>query len=252
MIPSAQFTKTPAPKAEKQESRPLLFWTWLLLAMAIYALVMLSPRLAERELMLVEYQSLSAQLNDDEIRLTRLQKIEASLKKNPELSERILNGEKTIQNGNREIIPLADESATPKGKIEVDRSSTKTHSLTDFSRSPHWYAPVVIFIGRNGTLRSLLLVGVVIMVLVTFVTVPPVVDEPENEEEQKEEGQQLPRKPNFLTRLKQRYENTSDDEIDDDLERRLMLLTAGDNEWELDALPVDEDADEADNTLHEE
>lgn len=244
MIPSVEVTDPTVQKPEKQGPPPILFWAWLLLAMGLYALVMLSPRLAEQELLLTEYQSLNEQLDDDQSRLDRLRQIEQSLQQHPELSQRILNGEASTSDENREILPLPVESTTSNREVGVAPPTNTISNRGTTHRGPHWYAPIVIFIGQNGTLRAILLLGVIIMILVTFVSIPPIVEESVEESEQTKDEREAPRKPNFLSRFKERYGNSGDDdEVDDDLEARLLLLTTGDNEWELDALPVEEKED---------
>ncbi|MBD3676383.1 MAG: hypothetical protein HUJ26_22970 [Planctomycetaceae bacterium] len=244
MIPAPQAPELPKANQEQQEQRPLLFWGGLILTMGLYALILLSPRLAERELILADHESLQNQLIDDQIRLRRLREIEHSLKQDPELSHRILNGEKLIQQGDREIMPLSQgdlHSRESRQETSLPAGSENIGTV----RSPHWYAPIVIFIGQHGTLRLILLLAVIVSILILFIWFPPRKRVVQTNEEEIQNDREPPRKPNFLERFKDRYQDSSGEDIDQDLERQLLLLTGGDNEWELDTLPVDEDEQQA-------
>lgn len=231
-------------KQSDEEPRKSFNWGWLILAMGLYALVILSPKLAQQEIMLADYQSLQQQMLADQSRLNRLHQVKHSLKSEPELAHQILNGQKSVLKGDREILP---DTITP-----ADQSDRQAHANTGLPiRGPHWYAPIVIFIGENEMVRGLVLCGVIVLILMTFVSAPPSTSQLDKSEGDAEEREALPRTPNFLSRLKQRYDNQPDDEIDVDLELQLLALAnQEEDEWELDALPIDENEEE-ESSLHE-
>ncbi|MDG2390313.1 MAG: hypothetical protein P8M30_13455 [Planctomycetaceae bacterium] len=221
-----------------EEPRKSFGWGWLILAMGMYALVILSPKLAQQEILLADYQSLQQQMLADKTRLNRLHQVKQSIRSEPELVRQILNGQKSVLRGDREILPDAITPADQLGQQPYANAGLPR-------RHPHWYAPIVIFIGENETVRGLVLCGVIVLILITFVSVPPAASQAEETESDIEESETHPRTPNFLSQLKQRYgEQPLEDEINVDLELQLLELASEEDEWETDALPVDENEEE--------
>jgi len=235
MNPPIETSATDSDEAiPKEHSRKSFSWSWLILAMGIYAVVILSPKIAQQEIMLADYQSLQKQMAEDQSRLHRLQLVKKSIRSEPELAQQILDGQKLIKRGDQEILPITNAIIDQHERLNDDSAVPV--------RQPHWYAPIVIFIGENEIVRGLLLVGVIVMLLTTFVAGTPI-DE-EIDESISDHDEEHLRAPNFLSRLKQRYGGEMEFEIDDDLEQQLMELANNEDEWESDALPIDDDEEE--------
>jgi hypothetical protein len=211
-------------------SRSVGFWVTLFVALGLYGMAVLSPKLAGREELLSESHTQRIQLLHNQQKLTRLQQVAASLQQDSRFVEELLQRDRKSQpHGDEEIIPLEGNLVYRENKPEQEASAAAA------MRNPPWYAPLLRAIGHSPDIRGVLLLSSVVLILFAFGFLQ--LPESHGENPNSTEPQETPPQPALLKKWLSRYDRSEDDAERQKLRERLARLES-DADWDKDALPI--------------
>lgn len=226
-----QIPQDPHTSRSSVVSRSISFWLSLGVALGLYGLAILSPKLASREQLLFTSHAQQIQLVREEQKLTRLQLVTASLQQDSRFVDKLLQKDRNSRQNGEEIIPV--EGNLVYRETDSDRGDSALAAI----RNPPWYAPVISMIGESSDIRGVLLLSSVVLILLSFGFLQPpaeTVRETAETIDPKEEQQ----KPSIVTKWLARYDRSGEEEARRKLLERIARLES-EADWELDALPVE-------------
>jgi hypothetical protein len=140
----------------------VLFWAVLFAAAGLYALVVLAPKLAQREQLRTEYRGYRLELVARESRLLRMQSISSALQTDPQFAAELIRTQLKPVIPGEELIDVEESLAlqTPLDDEELD--------LPSIYAPPPWYFPAVEVLAENDDARGVVLLAAVVLVLFAF------------------------------------------------------------------------------------
>jgi len=211
-------------------SRSIGFWIALFVALGLYGLAVLSPKLAGRQQLLSEYYTQQVQLKRAEQKLSRLEQVAASLQQDSRFVEELLQRDlKARPQADEEIIPLEGNLVYREQEPGQEASSSPT------VRKEPWYAPALTMIGNSSDMRGVLLLSSVVLILFAFGFLQLPAAAGENSDAAGTE--EMSRKPAMLKKWLLRYDGSDDEAKRQKLLERLARLES-DADWDKDALPI--------------
>lgn len=212
-------------------TRSVSFWLFLSVALGLYGLAVLSPKLASREQLLFASHAQQVHLLREEQRLTRLHRVTLSLQQDADLVRKLLqNDQKPRQNG-EEIIPLEGNL------VYREQAADRNDSALSTIRNSPWYAPIISLVGESSDVRGVLLLSSVVLILFAFSSLQ-LSEEPASESLPRLSPEEVSQKPSIVTKWLARYDRTAEEEERRKMLERLARLES-EAEWEMDALPVE-------------
>lgn len=139
----------------------MAFWLCLFAAAGLYALVVLAPKLAEREQLRANYREFRGELVAQESRLLRLQQVSLALKTDPQFADELARLHLRAKAPGEELIPVEGALALSQ-PLDADTPTTRRRDV------PAWYAPAVMALAGNPDARGVVLLAAVVLVLFAF------------------------------------------------------------------------------------
>jgi hypothetical protein len=140
----------------------LLFWGCLFAGAGLYTLVVLSPKLVERQRLQDDDRRYQLELVSQESRLLRLNGVADALQNDPEFAGELARIHLKARGAGEETIPVGEEFAF---RLALDE---KGETRLDSAAQTPWYLPAVSVVAENDAARGVVLLTAVVLVLFAF------------------------------------------------------------------------------------